>query len=84
MEFTANMLAQKRRKLDSYTAKFDKAINLITGTIRKLGAINEGIEETIHDIEAYQQELTETKTGLIEARQKNDKVIANFQALLNV
>lgn len=84
MELRADLLAQKRRRLHAYTSKFDKAVNLITSTIEKLGAINEGIDGTIQDIDDYQQELAETRTGLIEARQKNDKVIANFQALLSV
>lgn len=84
MAFGADELGKKRRRLNAYTAKFDKAVNLITSTIRKLGAINEGIDSTIQDINDYQQELAETKAGLEEARQKNDKVIANFQALLSV
>ncbi len=84
MAFGADELGKKRRRLNSYTTKFDKAVNLITSTIGKLGAINEGIDSTIQDINDYQQELAETKAGLEEARRKNDKVIANFQALLSV
>lgn len=54
--------------LDSFNAQFDKAVSLIT--------------DTIQEIDDYQRELAETKDGLTAAREKNDRVIANFQALL--
>lgn len=79
-----DVLAQKKSRLDSYNAQFDKAVSLITGTIANLGVISKNIADTIQEIDDYQRELTETKDGLIVAREKNDQVIANFQALLNV
>lgn len=79
-----DVLAQKKGRLDSYNAQFDKAVSLITGTIANLGIISKNIADTIQEIDDYQRELTETKDGLIVAREKNDQVIANFQALLNV
>jgi len=84
MELRADVLSKKRRRLNAYTAKSDKAVNLITSTIKKLGVINEGIDGAVQDINDYQQELSEIKAELLEARDRNDKVIANFQALLNV
>ena len=81
---SADVLAQKKSRLDSYNAQFDKAVSLITGTIANLGVISKNIADTIQEIDDYQRELTETKDGLIVAREKNDQVIANFQALLNV
>lgn len=80
----ADVLAQKKSRLDSYVAQFDKAVSLITGTIDNLAVINQNINDTIQEIDDYQRELAETKTGLAEARDKNDKVIANFQTLLSV
>lgn len=79
-----DVLAQKKSRLESYNAQFDKAVSLITGTIANLGVISKNIADTIQEIDDYQQELAETKDGLIVAREKNDQVIANFQALLNV
>ena len=67
---SADVLAQKKSRLDSYNAQFDKAVSLIT--------------DTIQEIDDYQRELAETKDGLTVAREKNERVIANFQALLNV
>lgn len=80
----ADVLAQKKSRLVSYVAQFNDAVSLITNTINNLGTINKGIEDTIQEIDEYQRDLAETKAGLAEARDKNDKVIANFQALLSV
>lgn len=80
----ADVLAQKKNRLNSYIAQFDKAVSLITDTIDNLGIINGNINTTIQEIDQYQQELAETRTGLAEAKERNDKVIANFQALLSV
>lgn len=81
---SADVLAQKKSRLDSYNAQFDKAVSLITGTIDNLGVISKNISDTIQEIDDYQRELAETKDGLTVAREKNERVIANFQALLNV
>lgn len=80
----ADVLAQKRNRLNAYVAQFDKAVSLITDTIDNLGVINGNINSTIQEIDEYQQELAATRTGLAEAKERNDKVIANFQALLSI
>lgn len=79
-----DVLAQKKNRLNAYVAQFDKAVSLITDTIDNLGVINGNINSTIQEIDEYQQELAATRTGLAEAKERNDKVIANFQALLNI
>ena len=81
---SADVLAQKKSRLDSYNAQFDKAVSLITDTIDNLGVISKNISDTIQEIDDYQRELAETKDGLTVAREKNERVIANFQALLSV
>lgn len=78
-----DVLAQKKSRPDSFNAQFDKAVSLITDTIENLGVISRNISDTIQEIDDYQRELAETKDGLAMAREKNDRVIANFQALLN-
>ena len=79
---SVDVLAQKKNRLDSYNAQFDKAVSLITDTNDNLGVISRNIADTIQEIDDYQRELAETKDGLTAAREKNDRVIANFQALL--
>lgn len=77
-----DILQAKQAQLDSYTAQFDTAVALVNTTIGNLDQLNRGIEETIKEIEDYQNELEATITGLSNAKTKNDKVIANFKALL--
>lgn len=84
MAFRADVLAQKKNQLNAYVAQFNRAVSLITDSIDNLGTINSNINSTIQEIDEYQQELAATRIGLAEAKERNDKVIANFQALLSV
>lgn len=79
-----DILAQKKNKLDLYNSQFDQAVSLVTSTIDDLGQISQNITETMQEIEAYEKELAATKSGLADAKAKNDKIIANFKSLLAV
>ncbi len=79
-----DILAQKKNRLDQYNAQFDRAVSLVTSTIDELGRISQNISETMGEIDAYEKELAATKSGLAEAKAKNDKVISNFKSLLAV
>ena len=50
----ADVLAQKKNRLNAYVAQFDKAVSLITDTIDNLGVINGNINSTIQEIDEYQ------------------------------
>lgn len=77
----ADILDQKRNRLNSYNQQFERAVSLITDTIDNLGVINQNIEQTMREIDDYEKELATTKEGLVA---KNDRVIHNFQSLLAV
>lgn len=77
-----DIMLKKQAQLSRYMAQYDSAVSLVTNTINNLGEINRGIEDTILEIDDYQKGLDATKAGLSEAKAKNDKVIANFRALL--
>jgi len=79
-----DILAQKKNRLDQYNAQFDRAVSLVTSTIDELGRISQNISETMSEIDAYEKELAATKSGLADAKAKNDKVISNFKSLLAV
>lgn len=79
-----DILHQEKQKLKRYVQMADDAIQIVTSTISNLEAINSGIMQRTQEIEEYQRELTETKTGLENARQRNERVIKNFNALLGV
>ncbi len=78
-----DILAQKKNKLAAYNLQFDTAVSLITTTIDHLHEIVNGIDVTIQEIDEYQSELAATRTDLCDARAKNERVIQNFNALLN-
>ena len=78
-----DILAQKKSKLAAYNTQFDTAVSLITSTIDKLGGIVDGIDATIQEIDDYQNELAATRSNLCDAKEKNQRVIQNFKALLS-
>lgn len=80
----SDILDQKRNRLNSYNQQFERAVSLITDTIDNLGLINQGIEQTMQEIDDYERELATTKEGLVATKAKNDRVISNFKSLLSV
>lgn len=86
-----DVLGKKKSELNSYIAQFQNAVSLVTGTIDHLKEINAGIEGKMQEIdeyqakiEDYQSELERTKAGLGNTKNKNEKIIQNFNALLEV
>lgn len=77
-----DILAKKQAELTKYTEQFDAAVSMVTSTIDNLKRINDGIQEKIGEIEDYQSELAKTRSGLDNARSKNERIIQNFSALL--
>jgi len=79
---TQDILQIKQSQLDTYVAQYDTAVSLVTGTIEQLGIISQGIATTISEIDEYQKQLENTKADLAATKAKNDRVVANFRALL--
>lgn len=77
-----DVLELKQRELASFSLQYDSAISLVTSTIDNLKTLGESISRTITEIDDYQSELANTKDGLCRMKEKNDKVAANFSALL--
>lgn len=78
-----DILEQKKSELNTYVQMFNSAVSVVTNTVSNLNSINEGISERIKEIEAYQAELNATMSGLVEAKDQNERVIKNFNALIN-
>ena len=78
-----DLLMEKRQKLEQYTKSFDTAVELVTLTVDNLTTLSADIEKTVSEIEAYQAELDATKEQLSAKKQKNDRVIQNFKALID-
>lgn len=77
-----DMLEQKKKSLNTYTMQFDMAVSAVTGIIDALTQTSSSIEQTIAEINEYQKELDATAQGLKCTKDKNDRVIKNFRALL--
>ena len=79
---TRDMLEQKRKSLNTYVTQFNEAIASVTDIIDTLTSTSSNIEKTIEEINEYQNELSNTTKELTVAKEKNDKVIKNFKALI--
>ena len=79
---TRDMLEQKRKNLNTYVTQFNEAISAVTDIIDTLTSTSSNIEKTIEEINEYQNELSNTTKELNIAKEKNDKVIKNFKALI--
>ena len=79
-----DVLKKKQRELATCKAQYDSSVSLITDTADRLAALGTEIEEKIREIDTYQAELQETRKGLSEMKERNEKVSANFRALLEI
>ena len=78
------MYSRKRMRNSNSLLKDTSAVAVVTGTINNLKEINENISEKIKEIEEYQTELARTRNGLDDTRLKNEQIIKNFSALIEV
>ncbi len=84
MAKTKDVLQQKQKELADCQKQFGAAISLVTSTVNSLSQINDDIEVKVREIEEYQSQLNTTKAGLKDTKNKNERIIKNFNALLEV
>lgn len=84
MFITQNVLERKRTQLLFCKEKMDLSVKTITSTIDLLNSTSKEMETTIAEIEQYEKELSATKADFCAKKERNDKVIKNFKALLNI
>ena len=84
MAKTKDVLQQKQKKLVDCKTQFDAAISVVTSAVKNINTINTEIQTTIQEIEEYQSQLDETKAGLKDTQKKNERIIKNLNALLDV
>lgn len=75
-------MAKKRESADFFTKQFDTAVNLITNTINMLTHANENIDREMDEITDYRSRLGEIKNALVAQKNRNEKIIKNFTALI--
>lgn len=79
-----DILQQKQEELNSLQEVASSAFSLVTTTVNRLSQINSEIDAKVADIEDYQKQFEATKSGFMETKTKNEKIIKNFNALINV
>lgn len=84
MAKTKDVLQQKQKELADCQKQFGTAISIVTSTVQNLSQINEQIQTKVQEIEEYQSQLDTTKAGLKDTQKKNERIIKNFNALLDV
>lgn len=84
MAKTKDVLQQKQKELADCQKQFSAAISIVTSMVQKLTHINEEIQAKVQEIEEYQSQLNTTKVGLEDTQKKNERIIKNFNALINV
>lgn len=84
MAKTKDVLQQKQKELANCQKQFGAAISIVTQTVHNLSQINEQIQTRVQEIEEYQSQLDNTKAGLKDTQNKNERIIKNFNALLDV
>lgn len=84
MAKTKDVLQQKQKELADCQKQFGAAISIVTSTVQNLSQINEQIQTKVKEIEEYQSQLDTTKAGLKDTQKKNERIIKNFNALLDI
>lgn len=77
-----DVLEKKQQELASCVEQYNSAIAMVTGTVNSLNSLGNSIADKIKEIDEYQAGLASTRDSLCKMKEKNDKVAANFSALL--
>ena len=80
----ADFSAEKQARLNALNDCFVSDVDLVTALIGNLQNTTADLEKELMEIEEYQGKLTEIHSNLSVSKLKNEKVIANFQALVCV
>ena len=81
---TEKIIALKQRNLSALNDQAGKIINHAFSFVRSLEAVNSKIEDEMTEIDSLMESMNETKQGLSDTKQKNDKMISNFRKLFEV
>ena len=77
-----DFLKQETAKLQRLQSESQSALDLVTRTIDRLKNANEQIGEAQARISAYQADLENQSKSLTALSQKNTRIIANFNRLI--
>ena len=81
---TLDLIQEKETRLSSLKDKSSMAIQLVQQTVSDLDTVNQEIAETVDEINEYISRLADTRDGLDVTRNRNQKIMHNFEKLLCV
>lgn len=79
-----DILREKKQQVEALERQAEDAVELVTRTMNRLDLINQQIDDHMAEIDAYVEELTETRKELGKQRKYNATISANFSKLLSV
>lgn len=81
---TLDLIQEKEARLSLLEDKSSMAIQLVQQTVSDLDTVNQEIAETVDEINEYISRLADTRDGLDVTRNRNQKIMQNFEKLLCV
>ena len=79
-----DVLEEQKVKLHLLTEQLKSAVDSVTRIISGLELVNQELEDTISEIDAYCHGLMETKESMQNESRRNTAIINNFSKLLEV
>ncbi len=77
-----DFLQSKSRQIGRLRKKSSKALDMVTRTIDGLKDANDQIAAAMAEIEEYRETLAAKQAEMDGVMQKNSRIVANFQALI--
>lgn len=81
---TLDLIQEKEARLSLLEDRSSMAIQLVQQTVSDLDTVNQEIAETVDEINEYISRLADTRDGLDVTRNRNQKIMQNFEKLLCV
>ena len=76
-------LEKKEFRLAHLEEQSARAVDVITNAVTELEKVNERIDNTMEEINEYQNKLACTMLQLSNQKEKNEKLLSNFNKLLS-
>lgn len=80
--FSADVLETKKKELALCQSKYASAVSIVTTTVNQLKQLGAELACKIEELDQYEEDLKATRDDLRRVKEQNDKVAANFSALL--
>ena len=77
-----DILEQKENKLGALNQRSEDALQLLRTTLNGLDAVDIEIDQTMAEIDEIQARMAKAREGLVERRNKNQRIKQNFKSLL--